>query len=488
MNAVHRLSFIVWGGTLVIVYKKSRYKTAMRVGVKMKIRKNRWAAMVLIASMIPTTLTVGGCSSTTKHVKQNTAMDASEDATELTATAVVASVDDETQTVSLCNVTTGETQNFTYNGATTVYSKNNVAMLMRQLNCGEIVDVTYQGTENLLKQVQISKDAWEYKSVNAQNMNRTENTVSVTGRLYKYDSNNVQVFCGNESQMLMDLNEQDEVTIKGIGTQVYSFMITEGHGFIRLGGQDAFIGGTIEVDQNIFMNVQENMLITVGEGEHTVVLRNGDLEAVETITVEKDQETFLDLSEYESDQQNAGKVKFVITPSGAALYINGTLRQANQLLTLTYGNYNVAVMAEGYEDYTGILRVQKGSSDYETIYIDLVESKADTETIAPTATKESAVTATPSATDEADDSESTATPSATTASDKKHTITVKTPEGASVYVNGEFRGVAPVSFEKTSGEITITLSKAGYVTKSYTITVDDGEEDVTYSFASLVEE
>lgn len=456
----------------------------------MKIRKNRWAAILLLVCMLSVTMAVDGCSNTTKHVKQNTAMDASEDTTELTATAVVSAVDDEAKIVSLCNVTTGETQNFTYNGATGVYSRNDVAMLMRQLDCGEIVDVTYEGAEKLLKQVKISKEAWEYKSVDTENMNRTEDTVSITGRLYQYDSNNVQVFCGNESQMLMDLSEQDEVTIKGIGTQVYSFMITKGHGFIRLGGQDAFIGGTIEVDQNIFMDVQDNMLITVGEGEHTVVLRNGELEAVETVIVEKDQEAFLDLSEYESVKKHSRKVKFVVTPSGAALYINGTIRQANQLLTLNYGNYNVAVMAEGYEDYTGILRVQAGGSDHETIYIDLVESKPNTVTVGPTATKAPLSKTTPSATstDKAEENKETTTPSATAVSDKKHTITVKTPEGASVYVNGEFRGVAPVSFEKTSGEMTITLSKTGYVTKSYTVTVDDGQEDVTYSFASLAKE
>jgi len=157
---------------------------------------------------------------------------------------------------------------------------------------------------------------------------------------------------------------------------------------------------------------------------------------------------------------------------------------------LTYGNYNVAVMAEGYEDYTGILRVQAGSSDYETIYIDLVETKTNAATVAPTNTKTPSTKTTPSATatDKAEESNETATPSVTAASDEKHTITVKTPEGASVYVDGEFRGVAPISFEKTSGEMTITLSKAGYVTKSYTVTVDDGQEDVTYSFASLVKE
>ena len=35
---------------------------------------------------------------------------------------------------------------------------------------------------------------------------------------------------------------------------------------------------------------------------------------------------------------------------------------------------------------------------------------------------------------------------------------------------------------------TITLRKPGYVTKSYTVQIDEEERDVTYSFTDLVKE
>ena len=449
------------------------------------MKRKRYIVTVLLLLAMMVMLTA--CESKTNSVRQQIANDASVDSQELTAVAVVVAVDGDAKTITLRDVETQEEQTLPYNGATMVYNKSKAGIVMTQLACGEIVEATYGATERVLTEVRVSQDAWEYSSVDAKNIDRTDSTITVTGRKYQYASSGVAVFDGSDALMLMDLNEQDEVTIKGIGTQVYSFMITKSHGYIRLGGQDAFLGGTIEVDQNLFADVQSNMLLTVGEGEHTIVLRNGALEAVETVTVEKNQEYFLDLSGYEQPDDQMGRIKFVITPSDAALYINGKLRNANQILSLPYGNYNVAVIADGYEDYTGILRVQESASEYETIYVDLVESgDASLTTATPSATDD----AKEEDTDSADDTEGTQTPTiaptATVAADEKHTITVNSPAGASVYVNGVYQGVAPVTFEKVTGEITLTLSQEGYMTKSYTVTVADDGEDVEYSFASLV--
>ena len=53
---------------------------------------------------------------------------------------------------------------------------------------------------------------------------------------------------------------------------------------------------------------------------------------------------------------------------------------------------------------------------------------------------------------------------------------------------GIYIGMSPVNFKKDPGTHTITLRKPGYVTKSYTIQIDDEEKDVTYSFTDLVKE
>lgn len=446
-------------------------------------RYKRCAVLLLVAA-----LGVTGCGrNQQRNQRQQQAMENSQEEAALTATAVVESIDPDKRCMELCDTVTGEQQSFSYNSGTKIFSKNNVALVMEQLSCGEIVDVSYTGTGKVLTKIQISKDAWEYPSVLAENVDRNENRIVVTGRTYAYDSQ-LSVFSGDQKLMLLDLNDSDEVMIKGIGTKAYSIVVMRGHGFLRLGGQDAFLGGTIEVDRKIFQQVQQNMLLTLGTGEHTVVLRNGNLEAVEKITVNEDQETLLDLSSYEPEAVTEGRVKIEVTPKDALLYINGEPKQANQILHLSYGNYNVAVLAEDYQSYTGILHVQKSSSDYESIYIDLAKSDgASAETSAtPAATKsakETAAAGTPAPT-VTDSVTATATPTP----EVTHTITVNAPEGASVYMDGEYQGIAPVSFKKVAGEHTITLSRDGYTTKSYTVTVNDGTEDVTYSFASLAKE
>ena len=437
----------------------------------MKKKKYGICVMLFLVFM----LVFAGCGSES-NVKQNTTTSVGETiSVEQQFIAVIQEIDPKAQTIILRNVDTKEEQLFRYNGGTQVYSKNKVAILMSQLVCGEIVEVSYETNRSMLKRVQVSKDAWEYKRIKASNLNRGANFIEITGRKYKYDSG-ISVFCQDERKMLMEINERDEVTVKGIGSLVYSVIITQGHGYLRLGGHDAFLGGTIEVDQNIFLKVESNMLITVSEGEHTVVLRNGQMQAVENIVVNNGQEYFLDLSEHRVPEETQGKLKFVINPSDAVLYINGKVRNYSRLVSLPYGNYTVTVTAEGYEDYTGILRVQQSSEAYEVISIDLVPSLEATVTQAPKATEEPD--------DSNQESNATATPEATPKGEQS--ITINTPEGASVYINGVYKGVAPVTFAKVTGEITITLSMTGYETKSYTITVEDDSEDVEYSFANLI--
>jgi len=69
--------------------------------------------------------------------------------------------------------------------------------------------------------------------------------------------------------------------------------------------------------------------------------------------------------------------------------------------------------------------------------------------------------------------------------DKDHKITVKEPMGAEVYFNGEYKGIAPCSFPKVIGNETITLSRSGFQTKSYTVVIPNDGQDVTWSFPEL---
>lgn len=64
-------------------------------------------------------------------------------------------------------------------------------------------------------------------------------------------------------------------------------------------------------------------------------------------------------------------------------------------------------------------------------------------------------------------------------------VYVDAPVGANLYVDGEEVGVVPCSFDKVKGSHTVTFTKDGYATKSYSIYVDGNKKDKLYEFPEL---
>ena len=81
--------------------------------------------------------------------------------------------------------------------------------------------------------------------------------------------------------------------------------------------------------------------------------------------------------------------------------------------------------------------------------------------------------------------ESTSTKSTSSSTSGKYQVYIDSPEGAEVYVDGNYVGIVPASFTKVAGNHEVTVRKSGYLTRSYTIDVDKEEKDVSYSFSDL---
>jgi hypothetical protein len=126
------------------------------------------------------------------------------------------------------------------------------------------------------------------------------------------------------------------------------------------------------------------------------------------------------------------------TPSKAMVYINGTQEKRTPLkLTLDEGTYNISLILEGYENKSRVITVD---SD-ETFHFDMTAIEAP---------------------------------------EVKHEITITSdPANATVTIGGAVEGRTPLALNVTEGEHEVTLSKAGYETKSGTINVTRPR---TYSF------
>ncbi|MDE5873906.1 MAG: PEGA domain-containing protein, partial [Lachnospiraceae bacterium] len=143
------------------------------------------------------------------------------------------------------------------------------------------------------------------------------------------------------------------------------------------------------------------------------------------------------------------------------------------------------VEAEGYNTFRGSFKISEPVKTYN------IKLKKDSDS------EDDTTEDTESTNDTTEDSESTTNENSTTTEDKKgsdsstenkktdNVITVKTPEGVGVYLDGEYVGTAPVSFPKTVGTHTITLYKTGYLIKSYTIQANDDGKDDEYNFSAL---
>ena len=193
------------------------------------------------------------------------------------------------------------------------------------------------------------------------------------------------------------------------------------------------------------------MVITAPEGTYTVTVTKNGAGGSQEIVVIRDTEITLDISRLQTSSE-MGSIKFSIIPSTAKLYIDGTITNYTDPISLSYGNHSFKIVAAGYNTQFGNINVNKS---YTT----------KTFTMNQTETTTSQTTASGSATQQA---------------------TINEPLGANVYYDNVYKGIVPITFDVTPGSHTIVLRKTGYTSKSYTVTIPNDGEDVDYGFDDLV--
>ena len=364
-----------------------------------------------------------------------------------------------------------------YDSSAEVYDQYKQPIRADQLKTGLIVEAHYRPEDAVLVKASVPEEVWEYNEVGSFSFREEDRMMKFAGEKYQY-SDLTFISSGVQNLMREDLNTQDELTVRGVGYRVYSIVRTMGHGYIRLANYGDFIGGMVEVGNDIILPITENMLITAGEGIYPLTLIRGDMVTTKPITVTADQEIVADFSDYVPALENVGMVTFQIDPEGADLFINGTTVDYSAPVALNYGEYRVVVKLTGYDTYSGTLDVEEPSS---SVNIDLIEKAAGVDG------QESKTTDSPSATDDANDTEDSDS-TTTKRVDSNHSIHVTAPNGVEVYLDNVYKGLAPCKFKKVIGSQTITLRKNGYITKSYSVDILDDDENVSLSFPELAED
>ncbi len=481
-----------------------------------------------------------GCSQTKEQTQRKKSVSASGTAAakkeyDAHITGVIKSIDEEKETLVLLETSTAAETVLNYTDYTEAYNKYGNIKTVGQFSLGDIVEAYFLSENNEIIRMENSSSAWTYEDVKRFTIQREEEIFRISDRKYQYDLLSLVVAQDGQNIDLLAINEQDTLSIQGIGSRIYSITITQGHGYVRFRNYDQFVGGMVEIGYGIIRNVTEDMLLVVPEGSYQMVMERGLLRAQKRIEIVRGRELVVDLKEYQTEEEKTGKVYFLINPEGAQLNINGVPTVYTDAVELNYGKNIIQVFQEGYASYTGKLNVKRA---YQVVKINLAKEGANAEVLPEedmddgeedssqagvssgednTATEEGSGQEDSSgnvsskedvSSEEQEDKETGKNTESgasdgetegetdtsiediemeTTETDSKNTITVNAPSGVKVYVNGDYVGKSPVSFEKIIGTFTVALSKNGYDTASYTLTMEDDGESSFLSFPELVE-
>ena len=402
-------------------------------------------------------------------------------------TAVVMTVDQDNSGIIFMNMDTGRQYTLYYDGTTYVTDKYDGPMSISQLRAGDVVDVNFLKGKRQIASIKQSPDAWVYDSIDNYDLGGLNKTASIGNSTYSLPDEAVILSEGKRVEA-MEIVSQDLVTIRGIDRKIYSVNVERGHGYLRLRNEQALIGGWIEVGNKVIREISEDMLLVVPEGSYQVALSNGGVSSIKDVVIERDRETVLDVSDIEIVQDKTGRILFTVNPAGADVSIDGELTDISSPVELPYGIHKIHMEADGYDSLTKYIQV---GSEYAKISFELEEKKEEEAptisgndlTVPPLEEKEIPELEYAPVKDP-EPSVSDNTISAT----KSNKVYIDSPKGVEVYLDGNYVGIAPVSFKKNVGKHTITLEKSGYTPKSYTIYLYNDGEDVTYRFSELERE
>lgn len=384
-------------------------------------------------------------------------------------TAVVTEINTDEKTITFYNYTVSKRYTLHYDGATGYADKYGQAMSLAQIREGDIVDITFLKSKKRLDTLRLSAAGWSNEFAKKYEFNTERHDVSVGSDVYKITSDTL-IFSDGQQVELMDINSADILTFHGIDSTVYSIVVERGHGYLRLEGDEKFIGGWIEVGQELIRPISEDMLLTVPEGSYdvTVSLRNSS--GVKKVIINRNEESTLNIGDLEVEEIRYGQILFVTTPADAAVYVDGSRVETGGPVELEYGIHQVIAIASGYNTVTAYFRVSQPSASLDVTLTASGAGEDGEEDGSESSSEEGTLGSGASTGDVIADG---------------YRVHVDAPEGVEVYLDGNYIGISPVSFKKAEGVHIITLRKTGCETRSYTIQVDKEEKDISYSFTEL---
>lgn len=422
-------------------------------------------------------------------------------------TAAIRNIDTVKKQIRFRNHKTGKTYTLSYDNTSMIYDVRGTALSAALLEVGQIVDVKFLKSSKHITSLNVSDEAWTVENTREHELVRGNGTAKIKGELYKIDPKTL-VMADGELALAEDVLSTDRVTVSGIGKEIYSVIVTSGHGYVSLSSDTvedhSLVGSWIELDNEVIYRISPNMLLSAPEGDYTLQILGNGANYTSEVNIARNQETVVDTSNVNITRPKEGLVTFEIIPDFADVFVDGERMLTGTPQTIRYGYHNLKIIAEGYKTQDKYLKIGTPKSvisielekDKEASAEDSSgESKSDSDNSNSSASKSSreSYNYESSAVKSASAATTAATVSSNSSGEKPgnkviegYKVYFDKPYGAELYFDGAYIGMIPTNVPKISGTHEVILKMDGYETKSYRISIDKDEVDLNYTFPELV--
>ena len=424
-------------------------------------------------------------------------------------TAAIRSVDKEKREIRFRNHKTGRTYTLSYDNTSMMYDVRGTVLSASLLYEGQIVDVRFLKSTRHITSLNVNGDAWVIENTRDHELVRGDGTARIKGNLFKIDARTL-IMADGDLSLAEDILTTDTITASGIDREIYSIVVTGGHGYVSLSSdvveEHSLVGAWIELDNEVIHRISPNMLLSAPEGDYNLQIIGNGANYQSEINISRNQETVVDTSRVKITKPKEGMVTFEITPDTAEVFVDGQKMLTGIPQSIKYGYHNLKVMAEGYLTQNkylkvgtakAIVQIELEKEEEETSASSESSSAAASASISVFSSNDNSSTAS-TVYGSANDSSSAASSYASTGSGSAgsgtnanrviegYKIYFDQPYDAEVYFDGSYIGMVPTSITKISGSHEVILKKDGCETKSYRINVDTEENSLNYTFPELV--
>lgn len=262
---------------------------------------------------------------------------------------LITNIDYTNSVLVVRNLETGTPSNFVIQNSSDLRGRLGNALILEQLNIGDIVEIDYLRTS--VVRLTVSPDAWEQRAVTGVSV-ISSNEINVSGEIFAFNSDILVLNNGNIYN-IDNLSTLNQVNIRGLDRTVWFIEISGGFGAMQVINSSGVINGSLHIDgSTIELGYSINPLdqiIDLSEGMHNAVIHGDNINTERReVHIRANETTILDLSNIELTSGNL--LVNLNTPEGT-VFINGIQRNIEYPILLQFGTHAISVIAPGFANY-----------------------------------------------------------------------------------------------------------------------------------------